>query len=217
MWFNDLGQPWLIHECFANDDHCRKVKKFHSNLSGRSNRVSTGIVMEVGTTQNRSFSRLMIQSGSDGDLNQDFGFVGHAPSVPGSLVAIGSNDEGVRWVRFWNPSFSIRNHVERALRIRFEGRDCGVLDTTVCRVIAELQDASGVVHGPIPLPSRYERYTLLASAGRAVCTIITHKRQFSLINPYQEVVAKLRVIELPPEVTVRMTENSKVVQHCAPM
>jgi small subunit ribosomal protein S10 len=116
-------------------------------------------------------------------------------------------------VRFWNPRFVVSSHVEREVRIRLEGGDCGVLDTTACRLTSELQSAGGTVHGPFPLPSRHERYTALSAGGRTVYSIITHKRLLSVVNARQEVIARLGSTTLPPELSVRLAEYTRVVPH----
>lgn len=152
VWFDPpLGPPWPIHSCFAADEHSRRVQRGLVESSGRAERVSVGVVLAAETTRNRSASRLTVRCSSGTDLDQDFGFEGHAPSVPGALAFIGYNDRGISWVRFWSPRFTVSNHVDRAVRIRLEGGDCGVLDTTACRLTSEMQSVGGVVHGPFPL------------------------------------------------------------------
>ena len=216
VWFDPpLGPPWPIHGCFAGKEHPRQIQRTLAESTSRAERVSVGVVLDAETTRNRSVCRLAIRCSSGTDFDQDFGFEGHAPSVPGCLVFIGFNKQVICWIRFWNPRFSVSNHVERAVRIRLEGGDCGVLDTAVCHITAELQAVGGVIHGPYPIPSRHERYTILSASGRRVYTVITHKRLLSLINARSEVIARLGSLTLPPELSVRLAENTGLVEHRA--
>ena len=49
------------------------------------------------------------------------------------------------------------------IRIRMEGYDHEVLDRTAAEIVQTAKDTHAEVHGPIPLPTRIERYTVLRS------------------------------------------------------
>ena len=46
------------------------------------------------------------------------------------------------------------------IRIRMEGYDHEVLDRTATEIVGTAKDTGADVHGPIPLPTRIERYTV---------------------------------------------------------
>ena len=49
------------------------------------------------------------------------------------------------------------------IRIRMEGYDHEVLDRTAAEIVKTAQENQADVRGPIPLPTRIERYTVLRS------------------------------------------------------
>ena len=49
------------------------------------------------------------------------------------------------------------------IRIRMEGYDHEVLDRTAAEIVQTATQTGAEVHGPIPLPTRVERYTVLRS------------------------------------------------------
>ncbi len=67
------------------------------------------------------------------------------------------------------------------IRIRMEAFDHEVLDRTAHEIVDTAQRTGALVHGPIPLPTRIERYTVLRSPhidrkSREQFEIRTHKR-----------------------------------------
>ena len=49
------------------------------------------------------------------------------------------------------------------IRIRMEGYDHEMLDRTAGEIVLTANETGAEVHGPIPLPTRIERYTVLRS------------------------------------------------------
>src|SRR5262245_56558958 len=67
------------------------------------------------------------------------------------------------------------------IRIRMEGYDHEALDRTALEIVDTAKRTGAEVHGPIPLPTRIERYTVLRSPhidrkSREQFEIRTHKR-----------------------------------------
>src|ERR1700733_14584709 len=74
-----------------------------------------------------------------------------------------------------------QNFVSERIRIRMEAYDHEILDQTAKEIVRTAQDTKAIVHGPIPLPTRIERYTVLRSPhidrkSREQFEIRTHKR-----------------------------------------
>jgi small subunit ribosomal protein S10 len=69
-----------------------------------------------------------------------------------------------------------------------------------------------VVRGPIPLPTRKERYTVLVSPhadkdARDQYEIRTHKRLMQIIDPTEKTVDALSKLDLPAGVEVQIRVN----------
>jgi ribosomal protein S10 len=58
---------------------------------------------------------------------------------------------------------ALAERMNERIRIRLEGYDYEVLDRTVREIVDTAERTGAVVHGPIPLPTRIERYTVLRS------------------------------------------------------
>ena len=157
---------------------------------------------------------MRIRCASGQYIDQEFGFPEtDAAAVVGEFVSIGYRDSEMCWARFWRKRFVIRYHVHRRVRIRFESKDCVSLDLTVSKMIAEMQSVHGLVVGPIPLHSRSEKYVCMQSGLRREVRINTHKRYIEIVNANSDVIMQLGKVEVPHEMTFRITESARVVQH----
>ena len=96
------------------------------------------------------------------------------------------------------------------IRIRMEGYDHKVLDRTAAEIVKTAQDNQAEVHGPIPLPTRIERYTVLRSPhidrkSREQFEIRTHKRLIDILKPTQKTIEALnKGLSLPPGVDIKI-------------
>ena len=101
------------------------------------------------------------------------------------------------------------NQSER-IRIRMEGYDHEVLDRTAAEIVKTALDNQAEVHGPIPLPTRIERYTVLRSPhidrkSREQFEIRTHKRLIDILRPTQRTIEALnKGLSLPPGVDIKI-------------
>ena len=101
------------------------------------------------------------------------------------------------------------------IRIRMEGYDHEVLDRTAAEIVQTAQETQADVHGPIPLPTRVERYTVLRSPhidrkSREQFEIRTHKRLIDILQPTAKTVEALnKGLSLPPgvEIKIRVIAN----------
>lgn len=96
------------------------------------------------------------------------------------------------------------------IRIRMEGYDHEVLDRTASEIVQTAKDNGADVHGPIPLPTRIERYTVLRSPhidrkSREQFEIRTHKRLIDILRPTQKTIEALnKGLNLPPGVDIKI-------------
>ena len=96
------------------------------------------------------------------------------------------------------------------IRIRMEGYDHEVLDKTAAEIVETAQRTQAEVHGPIPLPTRIERYTVLRSPhidrkSREQFEIRTHKRLIDILQPTQKTIEALnKGLSLPPGVDIKI-------------
>ena len=96
------------------------------------------------------------------------------------------------------------------IRIRMEGYDHEVLDRTAGEIVQTAQQTGSEVHGPIPLPTRIERYTVLRSPhidrkSREQFEIRTHKRLIDILQPSAKTIEALnKGLSLPPGVDIKI-------------
>lgn len=96
------------------------------------------------------------------------------------------------------------------IRIRMEGYDHEVLDRTASEIVRTAKDTGAEVHGPIPLPTRVERYTVLRSPhidrkSREQFEIRTHKRVIDILRPTARTIEALnKGLSLPPGVDIKI-------------
>ena len=96
-----------------------------------------------------------------------------------------------------------------SLRLRLKAFDHKLVDQSA-REIAETAKRTGAqVHGPIPLPTRKELFTILISPhvdkdARDQYEIRTHKRMIDIINPSEKTVDALMKLDLPAGISVQL-------------
>jgi small subunit ribosomal protein S10 len=96
------------------------------------------------------------------------------------------------------------------IRIRMEAYDHEVLDRTAAEIVQTAEQTGARVHGPIPLPTRIERYTVLRSPhidrkSREQFEIRTHKRLIDILQPTSKTIEALnKGLSLPPGVDIKI-------------
>src|SRR5947209_20086359 len=91
-----------------------------------------------------------------------------------------------------------------------EGYDYEVLDRTAVDIVETARRTGADVHGPIPLPTRIERYTVLRSPhidrkSREQFEIRTHKRLIDILQPTARTIEALnKGLSLPPGVDIKI-------------
>ena len=95
------------------------------------------------------------------------------------------------------------------IRIRMEAYDHMALDASAKEIVEHAKRTNAKVAGPIPLPTRVERYTVLRSPfidkkSREQFEIRTHKRIIDIIEPNARTVEALNRLVVPAGVFVRI-------------
>jgi len=99
--------------------------------------------------------------------------------------------------------------ISERIRIRMEAYDHDVLDSSAQEIVETAKSTGAKVAGPIPLPTRIERYTVLRSPhvdkkSREQFEIRTHKRLIDITEPTAKTVDALGKLSLPAGVDIRI-------------
>ena len=95
------------------------------------------------------------------------------------------------------------------IRIRMEAYDHEVLDGAAVEIVETAKRTGAKVSGPVPLPTRIERYTVNRSPfvnkkSREQFEIRTHKRLIEILEPSARTMEDLRKINMPAGVNLKM-------------
>jgi small subunit ribosomal protein S10 len=91
--------------------------------------------------------------------------------------------------------------VDQRIRIRLKGFDYRVLDQSVAEIVETVKRSGAKVAGPIPLPTRIEKFTVQRSThvdkkSREQFEIRTHKRLLDIMEPTPETMDALMKLNL---------------------
>ena len=89
------------------------------------------------------------------------------------------------------------------IRIRLKAFDHRLIDVSTQEIVETAKRTGAQVGGPIPLPTRKERFTVLISPhvnkdARDQYEIRTHKRLLDIVEPTEKTVDALMKLDLPP-------------------
>ena len=95
------------------------------------------------------------------------------------------------------------------IRIRLKAFDHRVLDQSAREIVSTAQRTGAQVRGPIPLPTRIERFTVNRSPhvdkkSREQFEIRTHKRVLDIVDPTPQTVDALMKLDLAAGVDVEI-------------
>ena len=98
---------------------------------------------------------------------------------------------------------------EQNIRIRLKAYYHRVLDTSAKEILETAKRTGADVRGPIPLPTRIEKFTVLRSPhidkkSREQFEIRTHKRLMDIIDPTPQTVDALMKLDLAAGVDVEI-------------
>ncbi|MDF1797618.1 MAG: 30S ribosomal protein S10 [Planctomycetota bacterium] len=99
--------------------------------------------------------------------------------------------------------------MSQKIQIRMEAYDHEALDQSAADIIDTAKRTGAVVRGPIPLPTRIERFTVLRSPhvnkkSREQFEIRTHKRLIYISEPTGQTVDSLSSLNMPAGVDIRI-------------
>lgn len=95
-----------------------------------------------------------------------------------------------------------------------EAYDHAVLDTSATDIVNTAKRTGADVRGPVPLPTRIERYTVLRSPhidkkSREQFEIRTHKRLIEIVEPTPKTIDALNKLSLPAGVDVKIRAGAR--------
>jgi small subunit ribosomal protein S10 len=98
------------------------------------------------------------------------------------------------------------------IRIHLKAFDHRLIDTSAKEIVDTAKRTGANVRGPVPLPTKMERFTVLISPhvdkdARDQYEIRTHKRLMDILNPTDKTVDALMKLELPAGVDVQIKLN----------
>ena len=95
------------------------------------------------------------------------------------------------------------------IRIRLKAFDHRVLDDSVRRIVDAAERTGAAVVGPVPLPTRIEKFTVTRSPfidtdSREQFEIRTHKRLIEVLDPGSKTIESLTKLDLPAGVDIEI-------------
>ncbi|MCS6836433.1 MAG: 30S ribosomal protein S10 [Anaerolineae bacterium] len=99
--------------------------------------------------------------------------------------------------------------VKNKIRIRLKAYDHRVLDQSAQRIVETAQRTGARVVGPVPLPTRLERFTVRRSTfidkdSHEHFEIRTHKRLIDVLDPDSKTIDTLMRLNLPAGVDIEI-------------
>ncbi|MDB1122334.1 30S ribosomal protein S10 [Vibrio sp. DW001] len=96
------------------------------------------------------------------------------------------------------------------IRIRLKAFDYKLIDQSTAEIVETAKRTGAQVRGPIPLPTRKERFTILVSPhvnkdARDQYEIRTHKRLIDIVEPTDKTVDALMRLDLAAGVDVQIS------------
>ncbi len=97
------------------------------------------------------------------------------------------------------------------IRVRLRGFDVELIDQSSKAIVQTVSKAGAKVAGPIPLPTKINKYTVLRSPhvnkkSREQFEMRTHKRLIDILEPSSKVMDALMKLELPAGVDVEIKQ-----------
>ena len=98
---------------------------------------------------------------------------------------------------------------KQKIRIRLKAFDYKLIDQSALEIVETAKRTGAVVKGPVPMPTRIERFDILRSphknkTSRDQFEIRTHLRLMDIIDPTDKTVDALMKLDLPAGVDVEI-------------
>lgn len=102
---------------------------------------------------------------------------------------------------------------KQRIRIRLKAFDHKLIDTSTREIVETAKRTGAQIKGPIPLPTKIERFTVLISPhvnkdARDQYEIRTHKRLVDIVQPTDKTVDALMKLDLAAGVDVQISVES---------
>ena len=100
------------------------------------------------------------------------------------------------------------------IRIRLKAFDHRMLDQSAIDIVETAKRTGARVAGPIPLPTRIERYTVLSGPhvdkkARQQFEIRTHKRLIDIVQATAKTIEALNKLSLPAGVDIKIKASTR--------
>ena len=98
---------------------------------------------------------------------------------------------------------------KQRIRIKLKAYDHRVLDASVQQIVQAAEQTGAQVVGPVPLPTRLEKFTVMRSPfidkdSREQFEIRTHKRLIDVMDPGSKTIENLTRLNLPAGVDIEI-------------
>ncbi len=96
---------------------------------------------------------------------------------------------------------------KQKIRIKLKGYDHKILDQSVGQIVEAVERTGATVSGPIPLPTRIQRFTVIRSPfidkdSQEHFEIRTHKRLIDIVETTSKTIDALTKLDLPSGVEI---------------
>ena len=93
------------------------------------------------------------------------------------------------------------------VRITLKAYEHQIVDAAAAKIVATVKRTGGEVSGPVPLPTKIEKFTILRAVhkykdSREQFEKRTHKRLIDIKNPKKEIIDALTHLDLPSGVDI---------------
>jgi small subunit ribosomal protein S10 len=103
---------------------------------------------------------------------------------------------------------------KQRIRIRLKAYDHRVLDQSAQRIVETAERTGATVVGPVPLPSKIEKFTVQRSSfidknSQEHFEIRTHKRLIDIVQATAKTIEALNKLSLPAGVDIKIKASSR--------
>ncbi len=96
---------------------------------------------------------------------------------------------------------------KQKIRIKLKGYDHKILDQSVEQIVETVERTGAVVSGPVPLPTRIQRFSVIRSPfidkdSQEQFEIRTHKRLIDIMETTSKTIDALTKLDLPSGVEI---------------
>ena len=109
---------------------------------------------------------------------------------------------------------SLQGYLMEKIRLKLKAYDHRVLDRSVAAIVEAVKRTGAEIVGPIPMPTKIKRYTVLRSphvnkTSREQFEMRIHARMIDIVSATTDTVDSLMKLDLAPEVNVEVRAMGK--------